>query len=185
MLPLMNMSGATGPAASPDGKTVYTVDHSLCAVEAASGKKVWESDLVGKGYSGPVLSPDGKTVYITIASDHAEHIASAAPGNLYAVDASTGKKTWAFAPASHTGDQTPQYANSALSPDGETVFVANLLNVSTRVQLFVSGAPALRWTDLIRNASFDAPAGGFETNLRSVYVLAARQCPNCPKGALS
>jgi outer membrane protein assembly factor BamB len=108
-----------------DGQRVYfTSERGLTAVTAEGGAKVWSFDLACCG--GPVMVL-GKQGMVYVGGDD---------GNLYAVDAKTGKQRWRSDFVTDAPPDPPRFPGararlagtrarpSALASDGETLFLS-------------------------------------------------------------
>jgi outer membrane protein assembly factor BamB len=123
-----------------DGERIYfTADSELIAVTPDSGTKVWSFDL-GPGSAPPVLALPQRGLVFTADCD----------GNLYAVNAKTGKRQWVSDFIADAPPDPPRFAGArarftgtkarptGLASDGETIF----LTVFDQCRVVAFGAAA-------------------------------------------
>jgi hypothetical protein len=98
-----------GIAASANTGIVYAASlDSVIAIDAVSGKKIWDKTYVG-GCDRMAISPDGKTLYVPQLEGPAWHVVNAATGDVIAtIETNSG---------SH---------NTIYSADGKRVYLAGL-----------------------------------------------------------
>jgi WD40 repeat protein len=166
---------ATSLAASPDGSTVFVTgtsravdtgdDYATIAYDAATGEVRWMRRYSGPGdfFHGDIAyavatSPDGSTLFVTGSSE------GAGTGTDYATiayDAATGEVRWIrrFSGPEHFNDYPGALA---ASPDGSTVFVTGVVQVTPNGSdvatiAYDAATGAVRWFGLSHG-----PAKGFD-----------------------
>jgi YVTN family beta-propeller protein len=154
---IAGLNGPVGAAGTPDGSKVYVTNGNpvpgTVSVISTASNQITKTITVGSGPTGAVVSPDGKKLYVTNQNDGTVSIISTAtdtvtatvliggsplgvaitpdsafayvasyPGSVIVINASTSSVT-----ANITDPALNGAGLIAITPDGRTVYVSNLI----------------------------------------------------------